>query len=129
MLITLQSRQLLRMYWVDSLECTVTQSRIISLRTARRTLGWVIVNGIVGSDRVLAELVNPFSVPVPPWDRYMDDFDTEVAAKNYVLTRVRSRISEEVAYSRWAAGDDGGTGRQTRYEPQPSEFVTVSDAW
>ncbi len=129
MLITLQSRQPLRLYWHDSLECTVTLSRIISLRTACRTLGWVIVNGIVGSDRVLVELVNPLSVPMPPWDRYMDDFDTEVAAKNYVLTRVRSRISGEAAYSRWAAGDDGGTGRQTRYEPQPSDFVTVSDAW
>jgi len=129
MLIMLQSRQLLRMYWVDSLECVVTRSRIISLRTAHRTLGWVIVNGIVGSDRVFVELVNPFSVPVPAWDRYMDDFDTEVVARHYLLTRVRTRILEEVAYSRWAAGDDGGTGRQTRYEPQPSEFVTVSDAW
>jgi hypothetical protein len=82
------SRRTVRLFWRDSLECVVTQARIISLITEHRTLAWVIVNGLTDSDRVLVELVNPIAVALTAWPSYTDLFDTEAQAKHSVLMLV-----------------------------------------
>ncbi len=88
MIIELGRLRTVRLFWRDSLECVVAQSRIISLITEYRTLAWVIVNGFTDSDRVLVELVNPISVPLTAWPSYTDLFDTEAQAKHSVLMLV-----------------------------------------
>lgn len=124
MIIELGRLRTVRLFWRDSLECAVTQARIISLITEHRTLGWVIVNGLTESDRVLVELVKPVAVPLQAWSNYADLFDTEVQAKHSILTLVQSRLRDDVAYMRWAATASAWSPRLTRL---PAECVTVTE--
>lgn len=129
MLIELRSRCPVRLWWHDSLECSVTRSRIISLKTTCKLLGWVIVNGIVDSDRVLVELVNPIGTNIPAWGAQMETFATEEQAKHNVLTRVRARLNANADYRRWAGGGGVGTGWMPRLTSRLPEFITVSETW
>jgi len=125
MLIELRSRCPVRLWWADWVECAVTQSRLSSLVTIQhRTLGWVVVNGIVDSDRALVELVNPFYENIREWSSNMDDFATEAQARRSLLTRVRTRLCEDAVYCQWAIGA-GNTG----HTPRPDGWITERETW
>ena len=129
MLIELRSLCPVRLWWHDSLECVATQARIISLKTEHQLLGWVIVNGLVGSDRAMVELVNPIAMDLPVWPNHIVDFATEEAAKFNILTRVRGRLCGDVRYRWWAAGSRGTSGWMPRLTNRMSEWVTVTETW
>ncbi len=129
MLIELRSRCPVLLWWHDSLECAVTRSRIISLKTEYQLLGWVIVNGLVGSDRVSVELVNPIAMDLPAWSNHITDFATESQAKCNVLMRVRARLCGDDRYKWWASGGNGRSGWMPRLTNLVSERVIVTETW
>lgn len=114
MIIELGRLRTVRLFWRDSLECAVTRARIISLITEYKTLGWVIVNGLVDSDRVLIEPLNPVATSLDPWAIYTEEFGTELQAKHDILIRVQARLRDDPAYMQWATGECNWTPRLTR---------------
>lgn len=129
MIIELRGLCPVRLWWHDSLECVATQTRIISLKTSHRLLGWVIVNGLFGSDRVPVELLNPIAIDLPVWPNHIVDFATEEEAKCNILTRVRGRLIGDARYRWWAAGGDGASGWMPRLTNKLPGCVTVTEAW